>query len=284
MLVIGTMDMLNSGKKFKCRKLSTFISILLVGLSNKTATADENVSKYNTNFLFNAENVESLMLNSETKDILVDIYVNNNFIVQDYVSRLSQSMYIPSNSEFMRLGFAGNIKEFARMLNSGVIRSEYNQSRQSINYQVPQKYLTNKDVVYNNWQEGMDGIYVNYQINARKSLSKNHTDWCFNGISCTLSQKTDSLSKGRCFASIKITLRSCSPFAEIFAKGGVIMNGGSSFPLAAVAPAQVTGILSTLLTPEALLSFTSPFAILGRFNSCTVVCTVQLCSTTLPVI
>ena len=148
--------------------------------------AQESVSDYNTGFLFNSKNIETLMLSNEPENILVDIYVNNNFITQDYVSHLSQSLYIPSNSVFQRLEIAGDIKEFARMLNSGVIRSEYNRSRQSINYQVPQKYLTNKDVVFSNWQEGIDGIYVNYQINARKSLSENHADWYQGDFSPTL--------------------------------------------------------------------------------------------------
>lgn len=186
MLVIGMVELLNSGKRFKHKKLAVFISIIFVGLNNGMAIADDNMSNYNTGFLFNAKNIDGLMLSSEPKDILVDIYVNNNFIVQDYVSHVTQSLYIPSNSVFMYLGIAGNIKEFARMLNSGVIRAEYNQSRQSINYQVPQKYLKNKDIVYNNWQEGTDGVYVNYQINARKSLSKKNTDWYQGDFSPTL--------------------------------------------------------------------------------------------------
>lgn len=182
MLAIGTMGISNSGKKFK----AVFISIMLIGLSDGKTMADENVSNYSAGFLFNAKNIESLMLSSEPKDILVDIYVNNNFILQDYVSHLSQSLYIPSNSVFMRLGIAGDIQKFAQLLNSGVIRSEYNQSRQSINYQVPQVYFINKDVVYNNWQEGIDGAYVNYQINARKGLFENHADWYQGDFSPTL--------------------------------------------------------------------------------------------------
>lgn len=182
MLVIGIMDILNSEKKLK----AIFLSIMLIGLSDGKSIADENVSNYNTGFLFDAKNIDPLMLSGEPKDILVDIYVNNSFIVQDYVSHLSQSLYIPSNNVFLCLGVAGDINEFARMLKAGVIRAEYNQSRQSINYQVPQKYLTNKEVAYTNWQEGIDGVYVNYQINARKSFFENNADWYQGDFSPTL--------------------------------------------------------------------------------------------------
>ncbi|HAJ0462545.1 TPA: hypothetical protein HL451_24330, partial [Escherichia coli] len=188
MLAIGIVELLSSGKKFRYKNIaiSSVLSVMLTALNNGVAIADDNMSNYNSGFLFNAENIDKLMLSSEPKEILVDIYVNNNFIVQDYISHLSKSVYIPSNSVFMCLGIAGDIKEFSRMLNSGAIRTEYNQSRQSINYQVPQKYLKNKDIIYNNWQEGINGIYVNYQINARKSLFKKDTEWYQGDFSPTL--------------------------------------------------------------------------------------------------